>query len=51
MENPNVTKSVLDSYIVKNSNAKDCAKDAIELGLDSFIIVGKGIEMINNKIL
>ena len=45
-----VTKSTLDSYIAKHSNTKDCAKDAFELGLDSLIMVGKGIEMINNKI-
>jgi len=51
MENPDVTKSALDSYIAKHSNAKDCAKDAVELGLDSLIMVGKGVETINSKIL
>jgi dsRNA-specific ribonuclease len=51
LENLDITKSALDSYIAKHSNAKDCAKDAIELGLDFLIMVGKGIEMINNKIL
>jgi dsRNA-specific ribonuclease len=51
MENPNVTKSVLDSYIAKHSNAEDCAKDVVERGLDFLIMVGKGVEVINNKIL
>jgi dsRNA-specific ribonuclease len=51
MENPDVTNSALDSYIAKHSNAKDCAEDVVELGLDSLIMVGKGVEMINNKIL
>ena len=51
MDNLDVTKIVLDSYIAKHSNAKDCAKDIVELGLDSLIMVGKGVEMINNKIL
>jgi dsRNA-specific ribonuclease len=51
MENPDVTKSALDSYIAKHSNAEECAKDTVELGLDSLIMVGKGVEMINNKIL
>jgi dsRNA-specific ribonuclease len=51
MEHPDVTKSALDSYIAKHSNTKDCAKDTFELGLDSLIMVGKGVEVINNKIL
>ena len=51
MENLDITKNALDGYIVKHSNVEDCAKDAIELGLDSLIMVGKGVEMINNKIL
>jgi dsRNA-specific ribonuclease len=51
MEYPDVTKSTLDSYIAKHSNAEDCAKDAVKLGLNSLIMVGKGVEMINNKIL
>jgi dsRNA-specific ribonuclease len=51
MENLEVIKNTMDSYIAKHSNAEDCAKDAVELGLDSLIVVGKGVEMINNKIL
>lgn len=51
MENPNVIKGELDSYIAKHSNTKECAKDAAELGLDSLIMVGKGVEDITNKIL
>jgi dsRNA-specific ribonuclease len=51
IENPDVTKSALDSYITKHSNIEDCAKDIVELGLDPFIMVKKGVEMINNKIL
>jgi dsRNA-specific ribonuclease len=51
MENPNVTKRVLDSYIVKHSNTEDCAKEAAEHGLDFLIMVGKGVEVINNMIL
>jgi hypothetical protein len=51
LENLDITKSALDSYIAKHSNAKYCAKDAIELGLDFLIMVRKGIEIINNKIL
>ncbi|KAG0615150.1 hypothetical protein M758_5G018800 [Ceratodon purpureus] len=51
MENPDVTKGELDSFIRKHSEAKECAKDAAEIGLDSLIMVGKGVGDINNKIL
>ena len=51
MENPDVTKSALDSYIARYSNTKACASDAVELGLNSLLMVGKGVEKINNKIL
>lgn len=51
MENPDVTKGALDEYIAKHSNAKSCAKDAVELGLDSLILVGKAVKTMNNKIL
>ena len=51
MENLDITKSALDSYKAKHSNAEDCTKDVVELGLDSLIMVKKGVEMINNKIL
>lgn len=51
MENSDVTKFALDSYIAKHSNTKDCAKDAVELGLDSLVMVGKGVKTINSKIL
>lgn len=50
LQNADVTKSELDSYVATHSNTKDCAKDAGELGLDSLIMVGKGVETINPRI-
>lgn len=51
MQNPDVTKSELDTFIRKHSNGNDCAKDAVALGLDSLVMVGKGVETLNSKIL
>jgi len=51
LQNPEVTKSELDTFVKQNSNAKDCAKDALKLGLDSLIMVGKGVETLNDKIV
>jgi ribonuclease-3 len=51
LQNPDVTKSELDGFIRKHSNATNCAEDAAELKLEPLIIVGKGVKMPNLKIL
>lgn len=50
LQNVDVIKSELDSYVVIYFNIKDCVKDVGEFGLDFFIMVGKGVEMINLRI-
>lgn len=51
LQNPDITKSELDTFVQENTNVKNCAKDALKLGLDSLIMVGKGVETLNDKIV
>jgi len=50
LQDPDVTKGALDGFIRKHSNASTCAEDAVELQLDSLIMIGKAVKEMTLRI-
>lgn len=48
---PQIAKGKLEQDIVEICSAKSCASDALDLGLESLIMVGKSVTRLNEKIL
>lgn len=48
---PQIAKGKLEQHIVEICSTKSCASDALDLGLESLIMVGKSVTRLNEKIL
>lgn len=51
LQHPDISKSDLDGFVKKHANTSACAEDALELQLDSLVMVGKAVETVNSRIL
>lgn len=51
LTNPQIAKGKLEQHIVEICSTKSCTSDALDLGLESLIMVGKSVTRLTEKIL